>query len=168
MLVLWLKVFLDRMPQDFVILATPYPHTTADYVDKVFGGKSLWPTNPYEKAQEELLVDGFGNQVCAYRQFLLHSVSRQPPTQTSTLALPHLSMMTPVKFSRTGLKPAVLVTIVLPTLYMQTTLYGSTVTTRQCEVNSLFMTVFQPRLLCLLSHGSSLLISTSSTGQTRW
>ncbi len=22
----------------------------------------------------ELLVDGFGNQVCAYRQFLLHSV----------------------------------------------------------------------------------------------
>ena len=36
----------------------------ADYVDEVFGDKSLWPTNPYQKALGKLLVSNFGNEVC--------------------------------------------------------------------------------------------------------
>ena len=35
-----------------------------DYVDEVFGDKSLWPTNPYQKALGKLLVSNFGNEVC--------------------------------------------------------------------------------------------------------
>ena len=36
----------------------------ADYVDEVFGDKSLWPTNPYQKALGKLLVSNFGSEVC--------------------------------------------------------------------------------------------------------
>ena len=35
----------------------------ADYIDEVFGGKSLWPTDPYQKAVQQLLVNDFGNKV---------------------------------------------------------------------------------------------------------
>ena len=35
-----------------------------DYVDEVFPGKSLWPTDPYQKALDRLLLNDFGNQVC--------------------------------------------------------------------------------------------------------
>ena len=37
---------------------------TADYIDEVFGGKSLWPTDPYHKALGKLLLTEFGNKVC--------------------------------------------------------------------------------------------------------
>ena len=36
----------------------------ADYVDEVFGDKSLWPTDPYQKALGKLLVSNFGDEVC--------------------------------------------------------------------------------------------------------
>jgi len=33
-----------------------------DFVDEVFGGKSLWPDNAYHKALGKLLVNDFGNE----------------------------------------------------------------------------------------------------------
>ena len=34
-----------------------------DYVDEVFPGKSLWPTDPYHKALGKLLLNDFGSEV---------------------------------------------------------------------------------------------------------
>ena len=35
----------------------------ADYVDEVFGDKSLWPSAPHHKAFARLLVNDFGDKV---------------------------------------------------------------------------------------------------------
>ena len=34
-----------------------------DYLDTVFGGPSLWPTDPYKKAVDQLLLEDFGSKV---------------------------------------------------------------------------------------------------------
>ena len=34
-----------------------------DYIDEVFGDKSLWPSEPYQKAQARLIVNDFGDKV---------------------------------------------------------------------------------------------------------
>lgn len=35
---------------------------TFDYIDEVFGDKSLWPTDPYKKARAKLVLNDFGSQ----------------------------------------------------------------------------------------------------------
>ena len=35
----------------------------SDYVDEVFGGKSLWPAKPHQKALARILVTDFGDKV---------------------------------------------------------------------------------------------------------
>ena len=37
-----------------------------DYIDEVFGGGSLWPTDPDQKAKAKLIVNDFGNNVCPF------------------------------------------------------------------------------------------------------
>ena len=41
----------------------PFSSTLADYIDEVFGDKSLWPTDPYKKATAKLVLSDFGSQV---------------------------------------------------------------------------------------------------------
>lgn len=40
------------------------PFTHADYIDEVFEGPSLWPSDPYKKAVDRLIVEEFGSKVC--------------------------------------------------------------------------------------------------------
>ena len=39
------------------------PLFLTDYIDTVFGGPSLWPTDPYKKAVDQLLLEDFGSKV---------------------------------------------------------------------------------------------------------
>lgn len=48
----------------------------ADYIDEVFEGPSLWPSDPYKKAVDRLLVDEFGSKVYFLKLFLLFRVCR--------------------------------------------------------------------------------------------
>ena len=37
-----------------------------DYIDSVFEGSSLWPSDPYKRAVDQLFVDDFGSKVYIY------------------------------------------------------------------------------------------------------
>ena len=39
------------------------PAYPTDYIDAVFEGASLWPTDPYQRAVDQLLVEDFGSKV---------------------------------------------------------------------------------------------------------
>ena len=49
-------------------------YTPLDYIDEVFGDKSLWPTDPYEKAIDKVLVNDFGGKVHIYMSKLLQAI----------------------------------------------------------------------------------------------
>ena len=44
-------------------ILVPLSSTLTDYIDEVFGDKSLWPTDPYKKARAKLVLNDFGSQV---------------------------------------------------------------------------------------------------------
>ena len=50
---------LELQADAFILYLLPAP----DYLDVVFGGESLWPSDPYEKTVAQTLVSDFGNQV---------------------------------------------------------------------------------------------------------
>ena len=56
----------ELRPREVIIIISLHMMCTiiiVDYIDVVFGGKSLWPTDPYQKAVQQLLVNDFGNKV---------------------------------------------------------------------------------------------------------
>lgn len=46
----------------------------ADYIDEVFEGPSLWPSDPYKKAVDRLILEEFGSKVCFMKLFSVQCV----------------------------------------------------------------------------------------------
>lgn len=50
------------------VVMTVLSSSLVEYLIDVFGGgNTLWPTDPYKKAQGKLLFDGFGSRVCQHQ-----------------------------------------------------------------------------------------------------